>query len=63
MRAGTLSLNVGVANTQNSVLSKNAYSLAIFNFDWYLKTRLVCNSVFTPSAVVTPMKFAFSIDC
>jgi len=63
MQAGTLSLNDGVANTQNSVLSKNAYSLAIFNCDWYHKTRLVCNSVFTASAVVTPIKFAFSIDC
>jgi len=30
MRTGTLSLKVGVANTQNSVLSKNTYSLAIF---------------------------------
>ena len=63
MRAGPLSLNVGVANTQNSVLGKNTYSLAIFNCDWYHKTRLVCNSVFTPSAVLTPIKFAFSVDC
>jgi len=51
------SLNVGAANMQNSVLSKNAYNLAIFNCDWYYKTRLVCNSVFTPSAVVTSINF------
>jgi len=39
------------------VLSKNAYNLEIFNCDWYYKTRLVSNSVFTPSAVVTPINF------
>jgi len=58
MRKGTLSLERwSFAKRQNSVISKNAYNLAIFNCNWYHENRQVYSSVFTPSAVVTPNNF------